>query len=340
MKTVYLHIGLQKTGTSSVQAHLMRPGGPLADAGIDYLPQAIAPAQAHHNAAWDIGGHKRYQPALPGIDALVGAINASAATRMFVSSEDFSILPPSSVAALAEKLAGITVRPILCLRNPLDWAESLYAQACKQSNPFEGAGPLYAEINQRGTPASFMIYAQRLEAGGRLAFDRILDSWCAAFGAKAMTILIYEDHADMTDAFARLLDLPPTTKVPRKNRSLNERFIIASQQIIDACKAGRLTLNGRPVLPDRAAVVSRTLLDAGRQNPAFAGSPVFLSKEAAQAFMDRMRPMTDRIAAYAALPASYRQISPARRDAGTAETADTDALIAALLATPAIQDGI
>ncbi len=313
MKTLYLHIGLQKTGTTSVQMHLMCPGGGLEAAGIDYLPTAIAPAHAHHNAAWDIAGHKRYRPGLPGIDALVTDAHATQATRLFVSSEDFSILPPARVASLAERLSGFTVRPILCLRNPLDWTESLYAQACK-----------------RGNPGSFATYMQRLHDGGRLDFDRILDCWSTTFGAAAMTVLIYEDHADIADAVARLLDLPPAPKALRRNKSLNERFVLASQQIVTDCKAGILTVAGRPVPPALAPLVSRTLLATGVRTRAFAGSPVFLDRAAAQDFLDRYRPMTDRIAAHVALPASYRQVDPARRTSRPPEKADTDILMAAL----------
>ena len=82
-----------------------------------------------------------------------------------------------------------------------------------------------------------------------------------------------------------------------------------------------------------APLVSRTLLVTGVQTPAFIGSPVFLDRAEAQAFLDRYRPMTDRIAARIPLPASYQQIAPDRRIPWEPQVADTDVLMAALQTT-------
>jgi hypothetical protein len=302
VKTLFLHIGLQKTGTSSLQARLMGPDGPLARAGIDPLPGVSGPGPAHHNAARDLAGHRGFDPALPGISALLAAIRQTSSERVFVSSEDFGALSEDGIETLARELNGIAVRPVICLRNPLDWAESLYAQACKRS-----------------LPGSFPAFSARLRSIGRLDPVSLLERWETVFGQDAMVVVPYEDHADIALPVARLLglqagQLPPATE--RANQSLNEVFIAASQSILEDCAAGRLILNGRPVSPSALPGLGRVMLAAGRQNPDFAGSPVLLAPEAAQEFLDRFHDSRARLARRLApdhrLPARWYTPDPGR----------------------------
>lgn len=316
MKTLFLHIGLQKTGTSSLQARLMGADGPLARAGIDPLPGVAGPGPAHHNAAWEIAGHRRHDPALPGMAALVAAAHASSAERLFVSCEAFGNLPAPRIADLTQRLEGLRLRVVIVLRNPLDWAESLYAQAAKRS-----------------LPGSFADFTDRLADLGRLDPGAILARWEAVFGAGAITPLFHEDHPDIARPVAALLGLPPDrvpSEAARQNQSLNERFVAASQSILGDCAAGRLVLAGRPVPPEAQGRVAWALLGAGADDPAFHGRPVFLDRDAATAFLARFRSDHGPLAARGPLPARWHTPDPARRAPLQAGPAERARLLAAL----------
>ncbi len=330
MKTLFLHIGLQKTGTSSLQQRLMGPDGPLARAGIDPLPGLAGPGPAHHNPARDLAGHRRFDPALPGISALLAAVRQSPSETLFVSSEDFSALSRSGIETLAEELRGISVRPVICLRNPLDWAESLYAQACKRS-----------------LQGSFQDFVAQLRSIGRHDPVALLGRWETVFGQGAVIPVLYEDHADIALPVARLLGLP-TDMVPpvteRANRSLNERFIAASLSILEDCAAGRLRLNNQPVPPSALPTLSRIMLAAGRRNPDFAGGPVILEPQAAQAFLDGFHDsrasLARRLAPDQSLPDRWYAPDPGR---GLPRAPDPEHrlwLEAMLLADPALQNSV
>ncbi len=302
---LFLHAGLQKTGTSSLQARLLRPGGPLARAGIDTLGRAAEPGGAHHNAAREAGG-RRHRPDLPGLGAL--AAGARAAPLAFASSEEFGLLPERGLARLREALDGVEVRPILVLRNPLDFAESLYAQACK-----------------RGPRGGFAAHLALLEYGGRLAFEAVAARWERTFGEGALRLLAYEDHPDVAAPVLALLGLPAATlPARRRNASLNERFVEASQRLMRRAGSGELPgFEG----PEGAARLARALPRLGARHARFAGRPVFLRRAEAADFLLRMRPVVEALAPRLPLPPAWWAPDPARREPEPARPEDEEALL-------------
>lgn len=323
MKTLYLHIGLQKTGTSTVQMHFMHPTGPFEAAGIDCLRQAIAPNHAHHNAAWEVGDHKRFRPDLPGFAALVTAAQASTAQRIFVSSEDFSLISAAQVQRMAAALTDFDVRPILCLRNQLTWSESIFAQACK-----------------RGYIKPFGTFAKTLAEKGRTDFAGIYNAWADVFGQDKMQVLIYENHSDISDAFAALMGTTIKAAPPRKNQSLNERFVKASQTVAERCMAGELTHNGLALPPEALADVSKVMLAVSAHHPQFAGSPVFLKREKAQDYLNRFADINRQIAQHVDLPDSYFTVPESRRNPRKGYDLDIEFLIRCVFEDKRIQGHI
>ncbi len=309
---LFLHAGLQKTGTSSLQARLLRPGGPLARAGIDTLTLAGDSGGAHHNAAREAGG-RRHRPDLPGLAAL--AAGARAAPLAFASSEEFGLLPEPGLQRLARALEGVEVRPILVLRNPLDFAESLHAQACKR-RPREG----------------FAAHLALLEYAGRLAFDAVAARWERAFGKGALRLLAYEDHPDVAAGVLALLGLPAAGPPERRrNASLNERFVEASQRLMRRAASGGLPgFEG----PEGLARLARALPRLGARHARFAGRPVFLRRAEAASFLSRMRPMTEALAPRLPLPPAWWAPDPDRREPEPAGPKDEAVLVEGLAEDP------
>ncbi|QXD16148.1 hypothetical protein GQ464_004135 [Rhodocaloribacter litoris] len=129
MKTVYLHIGTHKTGTTSLQHFFWRAAGTLARQGVLY-PRTGRSARSlwsHHELSWSF--HRR-QAAPPERlwKALQEEIEASPADRILLSSEHFSLLGPSYLRQLAAHLKGYRLEVLLYLRAPKDFLQSLYGQ--------------------------------------------------------------------------------------------------------------------------------------------------------------------------------------------------------------------
>ncbi|NUB46517.1 hypothetical protein GEU84_019160 [Fertoebacter nigrum] len=320
MKKLYLHIGLQKTGTSTIQMYFMAPQGPLKAAKIDYLREAFAPRHAHHNAALEMSRNRRYDPALPGMDALLAAAHASRRDKLFVSSEDFSLLGRNDIKVLGQRLEPFSVQLILCLRNQLEWSESLFAQACK-----------------RGYTGSFTTFSDRLQADGKLDFLTLIQNWIAVFGQDNLSVMIYENHADISDALADLLGVTVDAPPARKNQSLNERFVTASQIMAEQCQNGQLRRGDAVIPAELQALVAKKLLALGAQHAPFAGSPVFLDADAAQAYLDRSRAVNTGISQIVPLPEAYFTLSPRRRAPKAPTAEDMEWLMDGLFGDPDIQ---
>ncbi|WP_411237053.1 hypothetical protein [Marivita sp. S0852] len=168
-----LHIGANKTGTSSIQRMLVDNTAALARAGWTY-PDVHLMHCAHHALAYALAGHPTR--GLP--DGWRGAwaqATADPSQRVVISSElFFRNVPPRAAATLFPP--GQT-RIVLYLRDHLSYMASWYAQA----------------VQERNLTASFDDYIRLFPQ----AFDTFLKSWEAVYGAEAITLRPFR-----RDAFA------------------------------------------------------------------------------------------------------------------------------------------
>ena len=129
MKTVYLHIGTHKTGTTSLQWYLTEASDRLLEQGVLY-PQTGRPARlpfAHHELAWSI----LQMPEAPGQDPwprLVEEIRASPAERVVLSAEDFSLCDPEQIDRIARRLEEFRVEVVVYVRRIRHFVLSSYKQ--------------------------------------------------------------------------------------------------------------------------------------------------------------------------------------------------------------------
>lgn len=317
-KTLFLHIGLQKTGSSSLQMALMKPDGALVGAGIDYIPSAIAPRNAHHNAAWQAAAHRRYDEGKPGIKELVKAGLSSGSERLFVSSEDFSLLSHDDVKNLSGQLSDFDCQIILCLRNQLEWTESFYAQACKR-RPIDDVE----------------AFSTHLISTKRTSFGDIHNRWSSAFGANNVHAIVYENHEDVAEAVASILGIRLDQTTPRRNESLNEIFVQTSQRVLRAAESGSGPFSRKASAADLDAI-SSAMLRFGRAVPEFSGTPVFFAPKDAQAYLNRFTKANQALAKITPLPGQYFSASQDRRAPLPASDADFERMIGGLALARAI----
>jgi hypothetical protein len=164
MTRFLLHIGANKTGTSSIQRMLVENRPALARAGWVY-PEFHLQHCAHHALAYALAGHPTRGLAPGWRDAFLQTV-ADPAQRVVISSElFFRNVPPEAAATLFPP--GQT-RIVLYLREHLSYLASWYAQA----------------VQERNLTASFDDYIRLFPQ----PFDAFLKRWEAIYGAEAITL--------------------------------------------------------------------------------------------------------------------------------------------------------
>ena len=126
--TVYLHIGLHKTGTSSIQSFL-NTNREVFEAGGFAIPKAGWLEGAHHNIPLEIMGKPKFSPAAGGLEAALPEIDAR--PHAILSSEEFEFLDLSGVKRLKQMLGERMVKVIVYLRRQDALIASTYAQQIK-----------------------------------------------------------------------------------------------------------------------------------------------------------------------------------------------------------------
>lgn len=193
LKTVYLHIGRGKTGTTAIQAYLARAREDLARAGIHYI------STSEHG-----GGHQAFAkgfiakpPAYMVLPQrteeirrkIAEEIAASPHSVFLLSSENF---PLADLDLLSEWWAGLQlqVRIIFFVRSQDELLESEYNQMVKLT----------------GETRSLMGYADEAFEGAD--FWAECESWARYFGAENMICRVYDGgRKDVIDRFLSCLPL-------------------------------------------------------------------------------------------------------------------------------------
>lgn len=117
--TVYVHIGLHKTGTTYLQ-NLMRVNrGALLDQGLEYLAEGAGGTQK--NATRDLLGRstRRYfDPRIPGAwQAMVTGIRERGRPRVLISDESLSMCGPKHARKVVDSFPGAEVHVIATVRD-------------------------------------------------------------------------------------------------------------------------------------------------------------------------------------------------------------------------------
>ncbi|WP_238364663.1 hypothetical protein [Mesobacterium pallidum] len=182
-KTLYLHIGYHKTGSTSVQTWMDQNRQQLAHAGLYYPETQRDETRNYHgkhlhlysqiSAAHKEGGDLR--AALRSIFApYVEEIEAAGCPAAILSEESFSGMGPKVIEAMDVLNDHFDVRVVAVLRRQDEFLQSFYHQSIK-------TGP------QRDF-AHFIL-------GGhwnRIHYDAALDRWAAVFGREGMLVRSYD----------------------------------------------------------------------------------------------------------------------------------------------------
>jgi len=221
-RTLWLHLGTFKAGSSRIQQESWRQRDELRNLGWLYPVTGLVtnePEIGHRHS--ELVYHRRLEDRWPVLlDGLVDEIGASDASNVLMSSEAWS--DPHATAALTEMLtalreAGVVddVRGVLYLRNRYDYARSLYREMMRRrvnTLPFHE----YVALPRRRRMLDPLTVVRKL--GRTLAPDSL-----AAYP--------YEGAVDIGQHFFDLLGLSAKPPAELVNTSLDALEVEAYRQL-------------------------------------------------------------------------------------------------------------
>jgi hypothetical protein len=213
VKRIVLHIGLEKTGTTSFQAYCaenrarlngaLYPVNPACFLDINHAPLAASYFSAAEASALAIAGRRaERRQAVAALKAEIGE-----APTTLLSAEHFSSrFDPGRIAALRADLADYEVSIAVVLRDPQLRAISAYATAIASGRDTT----LDAFVDELCGPANPYLRSRAT-----------LEAWSSVFGREHIIVFSYHEGGDIVPAlFERLFpEAPREAGAARRNVS-------------------------------------------------------------------------------------------------------------------------
>jgi hypothetical protein len=228
---IVFHIGIHKTGSSTLQALLAANVARLAERGI-VVPLQGERAGPHHALAHAIGGDDADAGAA-WRDLMRQMAGRGAGERWVLSSEAFCNVDPVAVRAA---IGDVAVRVVAYVREPCAWLTSLYAQVAK-------SGQIVADFD-----AYFDERAERARGKGILAWARVFGGESLRVRSVAPGCLV---NGDLVDDFLAALGttreglvVPPVMNVAPDWRVVE---MMRARHLAARAEAGRVLDRHDPV---------------------------------------------------------------------------------------------
>lgn len=209
---LYLHIGAQKTGTTSIQSALHTRREELKRSGVLY------PAGKHHICHHRIAyGLRRCTDPVTGdvpdffkeLEATKDEIRSNDVSKIILSTESFFTLPKPSIRLLRQTLDGFDVKIIAYIRRQDEMLMAIYNQLVKTP---------WTEFRK-----SFPEMCHELRKIPQLNYRRYLNRWSSVFNRSDIILRCYENVGDVVVDFHSLCGIPVSVPNSGKRWSLNRR---------------------------------------------------------------------------------------------------------------------
>lgn len=245
---IVIHIGLRKSGSTSLQQFLSANETPLRALGVDYprLGRAGRLGQvAHTNLRCELRRHRNYDPAAGSMDDVGRYWRASTARTMILSCEGFEACPAEEALRLkdAVRRGDEPFRIVMIVRGLMDLMASSYGQRIK-------FGVDHYDFDA--------FFESRMREG-RVHYIKVAKQWASVFGWKQMRIRALEDpnlaNGDLIDEFLTLAGVDPATEAARRFQRPGVANARPGWKILEATRA---LYDGRHGLPAAHPLASAT----------------------------------------------------------------------------------
>ncbi len=202
-KTLIVHIGTHKTGTTSIQQFLRQQAEQLKAEGIYVSSIGTLNARSgHHNIAWDLRGDVRFSDQKGTLSELIADLARCNTTCAIISAEDFEYLTQYPLVLRgfhhAMRIAGWDVRYLGFYRNREDYQESLYMELLKHG------------LNSTRDEFVAMIKEDSITFNGGWIFyldhRKIIAGWESAIG-QSPEFYSYDEAVNTVGLLPRFLEL-------------------------------------------------------------------------------------------------------------------------------------
>jgi hypothetical protein len=293
-KTLLVHIGTHKTGTTSLQIFLEQNRKMIEKAGLT-LPRAGRPVQfgtGNHVIGWNLLVHERSEE----LQQLAAELAASPNASALITSEDLCLVyaRPKALGLLKEAVeaGGHTAKVIVYFRPQAGYAESIYVERIKHDYVRTMASFIERSLDEGmyvpdGSPIQI-----------EFQYSRLLGPWMEAFGRENMIVRAYQPGQPNDVIFREFLGIvaqetPQFAKAemqlavlqPRANDSLTFGALLQT--------AFQKLLPGRPPEFEPAALIRAGISEF--PEPLLTQRYALMSREETLAFLHRFGPDNARI---------------------------------------------
>jgi len=217
-RTLYLHVGTHKTGTTSIQAFLAMNAAALASVGV-YVARTGRPARrcgslniGNHNVAWDLSALPNFRPDEGTFEELIAELAACDAPTAVVSSEDLEWLhdKPETLARVLEAVrsAGFELRIVAYLRAQPEYIQALYTENAKAGYPLNFAAVL-AGMLERGAWVT-----TNPPVSTSLDYAAFLDGFASVVGRERLIVRAYRPGGKPSDLLGEFLQIAGAGGLP------------------------------------------------------------------------------------------------------------------------------
>jgi len=221
VKRLTLHIGVPKTGSTTLQTTLLENWDVFQRRSCDYISAPQSAGIGRHNLAWEYSDDPRFKPAGGTWQQAREHIDASSNAHFLYSSEVLSRLSPDAIGRIRSITAGLDVRVVMFVRNHIDLLESGWSSA--------------GELGWYSRGSEFDDYLQSSLEWSSHRFYSTYTHWAEAFGAESVTVIPHETTDDVVESFlhaAGLSDAVPELRPVKSGKvSMHPHFWAAVDEI-------------------------------------------------------------------------------------------------------------
>lgn len=210
-KQFYIHIGIHKTGTTSLQQMLAWNRAYLKSKGLLY-PTKCTWRGGHHNLPWELLADARTHAKYGSIQELKKEVEDNYESICLLSSEDMSRFAPLQKQQLYNLFSAYNPKIIVYIRNQFDYIVSSWSTVIRNETVHSKFEEYYTFCMKR-----------RLNL---LNYDKFLEEWASVFGKENLIIKIYNKnlgenlHQDFINLFKASIQLNKLKLPERANTSL------------------------------------------------------------------------------------------------------------------------